>query len=191
MNPVTHFLTGWVIANVDDLDRRDRAIVTLTAVIPDVDGLGILANIASKDQEMGLHLYGQYHHILTHNLFSGLFITAASYALSKKKWLTALLAFLSFHLHLLGDILSGRGSDGTIWSISYLYPAYPDFLVSWSGQWELNAWLNIAITTVLLLFTFYFAWKRGFSPVGIFSSKADHVFVDTLRNRFGHVKYED
>ena len=62
MNPVTHFLTGWVVANVDDLERRDRAIVTLAAVIPDVDGLGILMNIASKDQEMGLYLYGQYHH---------------------------------------------------------------------------------------------------------------------------------
>jgi len=51
MNPVTHFLTGWLIANVDELERRDRAIVTLAAVIPDVDGLGILTSIASKDQE--------------------------------------------------------------------------------------------------------------------------------------------
>jgi hypothetical protein len=187
MNPVTHFLTGWLIANVDDLERRDRAIVTLAAVIPDVDGLGILTSIASKDQEIGLYLYGQYHHILAHNLFSGLFITAVAYALSKKKWLTAFLAFFSFHLHLLGDLLSGRGSDGTVWSIAYLFPASPDFLVSWSGQWELNAWPNVAITVALLLLTFYLAWKRGYSPVGIISSNADHVFVDTLRKRFGHL----
>lgn len=176
-----------MIANVDDLERRDRAIVTLAAVIPDVDGLGILTSIASKDKEIGLYLYGQYHHILAHNLFSGLFITVVAYALSKKKWLTAFLAFFSFHLHLLGDLLSGRGSDGTVWSISYLFPAFPDFLVSWSGQWELNAWPNVAITAALLLLTFYLAWKRGYSPVGIISSNADHVFVDTLRKRFGHL----
>ena len=188
MNPVTHFLTGWLIANVDELERRDRAIVTLAAVIPDVDGLGILTSIVSKDKEAGFHLYGQYHHVLAHNLFSGLLITAVAYALSKKKWLTAFLVFFGFHLHLLGDILSGRGPDGTIWSISYLYPAYPDFLISWSGQWELNTWPNVAVTAALLLLTFYLAWKEGFSPVGIISSKADHVFVDTLRKRFGHVK---
>jgi inner membrane protein len=186
MNPVTHFLTGWVIANADDLERRDRAIVTLAAIIPDVDGLGILTSLVSKDHEAGLHLYNQYHHVIAHNLFSGLLITAVAYALSKKKWFTALLVFFSFHLHLLGDLLSGRGPDGTIWSISYLYPAYPDFIVSWSGQWELNAWPNVAITGVLLLLTFYLAWKRGYSPVGIISSNADHVFVDTLRKRFGH-----
>lgn len=186
MNPVTHFLTGWVIANADDLDRRDRGIVTLASVIPDVDGLGILTNLVSKDQETGLYLYGQYHHVLAHNLFSGLLITATAYALSKKKWLTAFLAFFSFHLHLMGDILSGRGSDGTIWSIPYLYPAYPDFHVRWSGQWELNAWPNVVITAALLLLTLYLAWKKGYSPVGIISANADLVFVDALRKRFGH-----
>jgi hypothetical protein len=191
MNPVTHLLTGWVIANADDLERRDRAIVTLAAIIPDVDGLGILPNLVSEDQIAGLHLYNQYHHVIAHNLFSGLLITAVAYALSKKKWLTALLAFFSFHLHLLGDLLSGRGPDGIIWTISYLYPAYPDFIVSWSGQWELNAWPNVAITALLLLWTFYLAWKRGYSPVGIISSKADHIFVDTLRKRVSHVKSED
>ena len=186
MNPVTHLLTGWVIANADDLERRDRAIVTLAAIIPDVDGLGILTSLASKDHEAGLHLYSQYHHVIAHNLFSGLLITSVAYALSKKKWFTALLVFFSFHLHLLGDLLSGRGPDGIIWTISYLYPAYPDFIVSWSGQWELNALPNVVITGVLLLLTFYLAWKRGYSPVGIISSNADHVFVYTLRKRFGH-----
>ena len=37
MSPVTHFLTGWVLANAADLNRRDRAVVTLAAVVPDVE----------------------------------------------------------------------------------------------------------------------------------------------------------
>jgi inner membrane protein len=188
MNPVMHFLAGWLIANTDGFERRDRNIVTLAAIIPDADGLGILANIASKNQETGLRLYGQYHHVLAHNIFSGLLIAAAAYALSKKKWLAAFLAFLSFHLHLAGDLLSGRGPDGTVWSIQYLYPACSGFTVFWNGQWELNAWPNFVIAAFLLLITFYLAWKRGFSPVGIISSDADNVFVDTLRKRFGYPK---
>ena len=50
MNPATHFLAGWLIANLDRLDRKDRVLVTLASVIPDADGLGILARISSQDQ---------------------------------------------------------------------------------------------------------------------------------------------
>lgn len=187
MNPVTHFLAGWVIANADYLERKDRAIVTLAAVIPDVDGLGILTGgIVSKEQLAGLDLYGQYHHVLAHNIFFGLFLTVAGFVLSKKKGLTTFLVLASFHVHLLGDLLSGRGPDGAIWTISYLYPVLPDIQFFWSSQWELNAWPNVVITAALLLLTFYLAWKRGYSPVGIISPHADLVFVQTLRKRFGY-----
>ena len=184
MNPATHFLAGWLIANIDHLERRDRALVTLAAVIPDADGLGIISDVASKDQGSGLLLYGQYHHVLAHNVFFGLLLTAAVYALSKKRGLTTLLVLLSFHIHLLGDLLSGRGPDGTIWTISYLFPVLTDVQLSWSGQWELNAWPNVVITAATLLLTLYLAWLRGFSPVNIFSVKADRAVVAALRNRF-------
>lgn len=184
MNPATHFLAGWLIANGDHLARRDRALVTLAAVIPDADGLGILSDVASKDQGAGLVFYGQYHHVLAHNVFFGLLLAAAVYALSKKRGLTTFLVFFSFHIHLLGDLLSGRGPDGTIWTISYLFPVLTDVQLSWSGQWELNAWPNVVITAAALLLILYLAWQRGFSPVNIFSVNADRAVVATLRNRF-------
>ena len=40
MNPVSHLLTGWVVANTVDLKARDRALVTLAGVVADIDGLG-------------------------------------------------------------------------------------------------------------------------------------------------------
>jgi hypothetical protein len=64
----------------------------------------------------------QYHHVFAHNVFFCLILTAFVYIISKKKVLSAFLVLLSFHIHLLGDLLSGRGPDGTIWTISYLYP---------------------------------------------------------------------
>jgi len=151
VNPATHVLAGWLIANVDHLERRDRALVTLAGVVPDADGLGLLAGAASRDPGAGLALYGQYHHVLAHNIFFGVLIAVAVYAFSKKRALAAFLAFLGFHLHLLGDILSGRGPDGTLWTISYFFPLWPDIQFSWSGQWELNAWPNVVITAAALL----------------------------------------
>jgi len=38
------------------------------------------------------------------------------------KWKVALLAFVSFHLHLAEDILGSRGPDGYQWPIRYLKP---------------------------------------------------------------------
>jgi len=184
MNPATHFLAGWLIANVDRLDRRDRALITLSSVIPDADGIGILAGIISQDPGKGFDLYARYHHILGHNVFFGLLLAAAGYALSNKKKFTPFLMLLGFHIHLLGDLLSGRGPEGTIWTISYLFPVLTDVQLSLSWQWELNAWPNVVITAGALLLTLYLSWRRGFSPVNIFSVKADGAVVAALRGRF-------
>lgn len=56
---------------------------------------------------------------------------------------------------------------------------------TWSGQWELNAWPNFIVTIVLLIITFYFAWKRGHSPLELVSRRADHALVAALHQRFG------
>ena len=73
-------------------------MVTLAAVIPDADGMGIISDVASKDQGSGLLLYGQYHHVLAHNVFFGLLLTAVVYALSKKRGIATPLVLLSFHI---------------------------------------------------------------------------------------------
>lgn len=39
MSPVTHFLTGWVLANSVRLSRRGMAAVTVAAVILDTTDL--------------------------------------------------------------------------------------------------------------------------------------------------------
>jgi inner membrane protein len=183
MNPATHFLAGWLIANADDLPRRDRALVTAAAVIPDLDGLGILAHAFTSEQA-GWAFYSQYHHVVAHNVFFGLTLTAAVFALATKRGLAALLALIGFHIHLLMDILSGRGPDGTIWTIAYLHPLYANLRLYWPGQWELDAWPNVVVTAVFLTATLYLAWRRGFSPVGLFSVAADRAIVTSLRNRF-------
>ncbi|HZV01819.1 MAG TPA: hypothetical protein VFF73_34220, partial [Planctomycetota bacterium] len=58
------------------------------------------------------------------------------------------------------------------------------------GQWELNAWPNMVITAVLLLLALVLAWRRGFSPLEMLSSRADGLLVETLRKRFGAPRSE-
>ena len=182
MSPVTHFLIGWVVANNDSGNRRERAIIAIAGVIPDVDGFGVVIDYALQDK--ALTLWSKFHHVLAHNLSFGLLIAALSFMLAKRRWKTALLSLLSFHLHLLGDLVGSRGPDGYQWPIPYLYPFSTVWELSWQRQWELNAWPNFVITAVALIITFYLAWKRGYSPLEMISVTADAQFVGTLRQRF-------
>lgn len=186
MSPVTHFLIGWVVANSDRLNRKDRALVSLAGVIPDVDGLGIIAETLTQNSKHPLLWWSDYHHILAHNISFGVLVTAVSFGVATQRWKTALLVFLSFHLHLICDLVGARGPapDRDQWPIAYLWPFSWKWQWIWSGQWELNAWPNFLITGIALGTTFYLAWKRGYSPVGICSLQADQAFVETLRKRF-------
>ena len=99
--------------------------------------------------------------------------------------MSAPLAFLAFHLHLLGDLVGSKGPDGYQWPIPYFFPFTGDWILTWEGQWELNAWPNILITVGVLGITLYLSWKRGHSPLEMISLKADAAFVAGLRERFG------
>ncbi len=184
MNPVTHFFTGWLVANGADLTCRDRAIVTAAALLPDLDGLGLLADLVSGDTAAGYYWYTRFHHVLGHNILFGVLLAAAAWAAGKRRWTTALLALIGFHLHLLGDLVGAKGPGDSFWTIPYLWPFSPREWL-WGGQWALNAWPNVLITAVAMALTFYLAWRRGFSPVGLFSERADRGFVAALRRRFG------
>jgi len=183
MSPVTHFLTGWVFANCAKLARRDRAIVTLACVAPDVDGLGIIPELLTRNSSHPLLWFTLYHHSL-HTLAFSLVVAAIAFALAQQRWKTGILALVSFHLHLFEDVLGSRGPDGYQWPIPYLEPFSSSVQLVWRGQWGLTAWPNVALTVALLLITFWLAWRRGFSPLEIISTKADAAFVEVLRRRF-------
>jgi inner membrane protein len=184
MSPITHFLIGWVTANTAKLDRRERAIVTIAGVIPDADGLGIVAEVLTRHSQRPLTWWSDYHHVLGHNVGFCALVTVLAFLLARQRWKTAALACLSFHLHLLCDVIGARGPDNHQWPIPYLLPFSGAWQWTWSGQWMLNAWQNFVITIAALAITIYLAWKRGYSPLEMFSVKADAAFVKALRRRF-------
>ncbi len=217
MSPVTHFFAGWLLTSVSPtgrpttLTRREKALVVAAAVAPDIDGLGIIPELLTRNTSHPLLWFSEYHHSL-HTLAFALLCTAAAYIIAGRlapartfptssavsdftfcpairepqpsirrspnhPWLTALLVFISFHLHLLCDLIGARGPDGDQWPIPYLKPFSNSVQLAWHGQWALNAWQNFAITGFLLLVTFWIARKYGSSPVELVSERGNGHFV--------------
>ncbi len=185
MSPITHFLVGWTVANsAPSLSKQERAFVTWASVVPDLDGLGIIAEWTTRNSAHPLNWWSDYHHVLGHNIGFAVFVSIIAALFAKQKIITTLLVFVSFHLHLVGDLVGARGPDGFQWPIPYLLPFSKQPELVWSGQWALNAWPNILITASLMLATIVLARNRGYSPLQLFSAKLDGVFVSALRRRF-------
>ena len=185
MNPVTHLLLSWPVANAGRFNKRRRAAITLAGISPDVDAFGIIADWVTRASASPLHWWDRFHHVLGHNLAFGLTVAGAAFWLSGRRASVAVLALLTFHLHLLCDLMGARGPDGYSWPIVYLYPFSHTWRWVWQGQWAINAWPNFAITAAALFLTLYLAWRRGFSPLEMLSVKIDAALVEALRKRFG------
>jgi inner membrane protein len=217
MSPVTHFFAGWLLASVSPsgrpttLTRREKALVVAAAVAPDLDGLGVIPELLTRNTSHPLLWFSEYHHSL-HTLAFALVCTLVAYIIAgplvdftfspatrgpqapdsrlpahpapSHPWLTALLVFISFHLHLLCDLIGARGPDGDQWPIPYFKPFSNSIQLTWHGQWALNAWQNFVFTGIFLLATFWIAWRYGSSPLELVSQPANQALTRTLRDRF-------
>ena len=156
--------------------------MTLASVAPDVDGLGIIPELVTRNSSHPLLRFSEYHHSL-HTLIFAIVVSSFAFIVSTQRWKCALLAFISFHLHLLEDLIGSRGSDGYQWPIPYLLPFSSRVRLVWDGQWMLNGWQNYVITFLLLAVTFWIARARGRSPVEMISPRADRRVVEAIRRR--------
>jgi LexA-binding, inner membrane-associated putative hydrolase len=205
MSPVTHFFAGWLLASTfpgsNPLTRREKALVVAAAVAPDLDGLGIVPELLTRNTSHPLLWFSEYHHSL-HTLAFALVCAFAAYIIAgpmvgftfgpviqgrrlpTHPWLTVLLVFISFHLHLLCDLIGARGPDGDQWPIPYLKPFSNSLQLTWQSQWALNGWQNFAITSIFLLATFWISWRYAKSPLELISEPANQALTRTLRQRF-------
>lgn len=168
MNPIIHGEIGWLLAQPLE-KKRDRLVVTLAALVPDLDGLGI---VVSED------VYADWHHRLGHGLLAGLAVPVVALAVTRSPK-AALLAFVAFHSHIVGDLVgSGPG-----WPLWYLWPfSDVEWLPSW--QWDLASWQNSVIGLAITLACLSCALWVSRTPVELFSRRADAQVVATVRARF-------
>jgi membrane-bound metal-dependent hydrolase YbcI (DUF457 family) len=180
MMPGTHFLASWMIANTKRLGRADIAAIVVAGVIPDLDGIGYPVQWLSPTHPW----YTDYHHVIGHNLWVALLVTFLV-LLWRRKLVVALLAFVAFHVHLLCDLVGSGGLHGEPWPILYLWPlSNKETLVTW--QWPLDSPINMAITLILEVAMLVLAVRRGYSPIVLFSPRADqYVFRLVGRAKLG------
>lgn len=175
MHIPTHLVAGWLLAQPLP-SLRDRRLIALAAVLPDIDGLPLLG---------GVELYHRHHHTFGHNAFLGGAMVLGAFAFGTKRALTGLLAALAFASHIVMDLL-GSGSDWPIpllWPLSHHKAAFPP-----PFQWELASWQNYVFALILFGAMVFRSLKSGRSVVEVFSPKADSHFVGTLRKWFGHAR---
>ncbi len=185
MSPVTHLLISWGAAHAVPMSTRDRILVTLAGVLPDVDAFGLVIDLAARLTGKSLHLWDRFHHVFGHNLLFALLLGAGVWTLAKKRAAAGVTAIAVVHLHLLCDLVGARGPDGYQWPIPYLWPFSSTPELTWSGQWALNAWPNMVITLAVLALALVIAVHRGVTPLIMLSARADRAVVAALRRRFG------
>lgn len=185
MHVATHLLIGWTLAEHTTKSPRDRALITWASVVPDLDGLGLLVDALVQQFGGTMQWYDRFHHYLLHGLPGALLCTGLFVCFASERIRAACLILVSYHLHLLGDLLGSRGGGETaIWPVHYLAPLSEELTFAWSGQWPLTGWQNTTLTVVLMIYVLGLAVRRGYSLVGLFSTRADIVFVETLRRRW-------
>lgn len=170
MNPLIHGEASWLLAQKLK-SRRDRVLVVLAGISPDVDGVSLL---------FGEEAYGRWHHVLTHGLVSAVAFSVMFGLFANERRLVALLAFAAFHLHLVCD-LAGSGPG---WPIVYWWP-FSRAELAWSGQWDLASWQNAVFGLSATLLCLACALKFGRTQFELFSVRLDSAVVKTLRARFG------
>jgi inner membrane protein len=168
MNPIIHGFVGWLVAQ-PLARRRERAIVTLAAVLPDVDGLGLVVS----DE-----LYAAWHHRLAHGA-PWAALTAIGVGLACRSPRAAVLGVAAFHTHIAMDLVgSGPG-----WPILYWYPfTDTEWLPSW--QWDLASWQNLLFGVAVVACCLTIGVRHGRTPVELVSTRADDAVTRTLRARF-------
>lgn len=168
MSPIIHACVGWLVGH--RLARhRDRVVVAVAAVAPDIDGLGL---IVSED------LYVEWHHRLAHGALFAVATAVVAGVLCRSPWVAAL-SVVAFHTHVAMDLVgSGPG-----WPIVYGYPFDgTEWLPAW--QWDLASWQNgvFGFVTVIACLSGALSVRR--TPLEIVSTRADGHVVAALRHRF-------
>jgi membrane-bound metal-dependent hydrolase YbcI (DUF457 family) len=141
---LTHIGLSWIVASLARLSVRDRWLITLAGVVPDLDGAGIVWSDAA---------YVGVHRAAGHGLVFALVWLGLTLALADRRGLATLLAAAAFHLHLLLDLVGTGGLP-----IRYFWP-FSDRGWSVPGHWTLASWPNTIVMAATLLGVLWMGWR--------------------------------
>jgi inner membrane protein len=154
---LTHIGLSWIVANLVSGSRRDRYLVVLAGVVLDLDGIGIL---------WSQHAYVVMHRAAGHGLLCALLVIAGTMLLADSPLKTGVLAAISFHLHLVLDVVGTGGLP-----IRYFWP-FADWSWTYRDHWVLASWQNGVVMAATLLGVIWIAWRKRRTPGEILVARA-------------------
>jgi hypothetical protein len=163
MSPLIHLVTAWVIAIIFSSKLKDRRIIVLCGIIPDIDGVFIL---------FSTELFIRYHHGFGHSYIFGIPLILILSYFSSEKLKTILFSIISFSSHLILDII------GTDWAINPLYPFfYHDLKISHLISTQtIYLLINPIYAIIILIIMALITIERERSPMEFISVKLDKIF---------------
>ena len=145
LHVLTHAGLGWLVAHLARVPRRDRWLIVLAGLVLDLDGVGIVWSEPA---------YLAMHRAAGHSLAFAVVIVALTMTFAAVPWVTGALAAVSFHLHLLLDVVGTGGMP-----IRYFWPV-SDWQLSFRDHWTLASWPNAVVTAVTLGAVLAIAWRE-------------------------------
>jgi len=172
------YLLPWRLA----LERRDRVIVALAGLAPDVDA-PILILWGGKQA------FIDYHHAWTHHFFGAAMAAGVAFALGKRRAVVAACAAAAWLLHLFCD-MAGAGerfpdTGEFAYPLPLLWPFSTRPFDPFPWSWPLASWQNAAFMAALLLLMGRMAVVEGRTVLEVLSVRLDRAVVTAVRGRFG------
>lgn len=186
MNTEAHIMLGYFLAHASrDQSRGFRALVTLAAVLPDIDTAAYV---------FGEDAYATYHHAVGHNMF---FFVAASVAMAwwyargmaarnltanvtvstRGIWLKILLfTQVALWTHYLGDYFFTRFPLQLFWPI-------PHKPYIWSHKIGLDHPINNALSYLSFVSFAITGWLWGRTPIEFVSVNLDQRIINLFRRK--------
>jgi hypothetical protein len=171
-----HLFVSWHLARLVTQDVVVRRWIGCAGLVADLDGVGVVADIITGQPRY----YEAWHHLLGHNLFVGILLFGLA-GVWCRSWRVAGWTWVGFHVHLTGDLLSGRGPDGSGWPVVYGWPV-SGYEWQWAGQIRLDAWPNTAAFLALLAWAVVAIKRGGRSPLELLSSRLDRQVLGAFRS---------
>jgi len=199
MQAPSHLIISWFVAEACGIkSSRDRRIVALSGLAPDIDSLTYVSAIVyfRFDKDLAFeHVWEVVHHRYTHGLgfvvLTGIiaFMVASRFSvfgprresgvvagLTGRAGKVALLALLVSAIPVFCDVVGG----GPTWPV---FPAWPISDLAWAVDWSwtLGEWPNSVILFASLAGMMLYARVSGYSPMESINYSFDKWFVRVIK----------
>jgi len=180
MHLTQHLFLSYALPWRIRLEKRDRVLIALAGVAPDIDGLLLVG---------GERLFIEYHHDYTHHLLGAVLVAGAAYALGRRRGTAAALAAAAWLGHLLLDLVGAADrvspEHPAAYPLPLLWPFSDRPFEPFAFGWTLASWQNAVVMAGAVALMARLAVVEGRTVVEVFSARADAIVVAVLRRRLG------